>query len=84
MEFFQINKDTIQMIVAILQIVGVPLFLWVIALLNRIKRGNKYQSMQIEAFVEATSKQFGNGEFRDRYDKLLEQKMEKEKFIYKG
>lgn len=84
MNELHINKDTFQMIVSIIQLVGVPLFLWVISLLRRIKRGNKYQSMQIDAFVEATSKQFGNGEFRDRYSNLLEEKMKKEKFIYDG
>jgi hypothetical protein len=80
----EINKETIQMIVAIIQIIGVPLFLWVIRKIGQIHKGNKYQSMQIEAFVEATSKQFGNGEFRDHYHALLKDKMEKYNFIYKG
>lgn len=78
-----IDKETVQMIVAVIQIVGVPLFLWVIRKIHQIHKGNKYQSMQIESFVEATSKQFGNGEFRDRYHGLLKERMEKYNFIYK-
>lgn len=78
-----IDKETVQMIVAIIQIIGVPLFLWVIRKISQIHKGNKYQSMQIDSFVEATSKQFGNGEFKDRYKGLLKDKMEKYNFIYK-
>ena len=72
------------MIIAVIQIVGVPLFFWLVKLLTQIKRGNKYQSFQIDALVDVTSKQFGNGEFRKRYDNHLKDKMEKHNFIYKG
>lgn len=80
----EINHDAIMLIIGIVQIIGVPLFIWIAKKSMQIQRAVKYQSLQVDTLVDATSKQFDNGDFRDHYDKILKEKMEKHNFIYKG
>ena len=78
----EINKETLQMIITILQILGVPLFGWMIRKLVQVHREIKYHGYQIDSLVDASSKAFGNGEFIKNYDESMEKKRIKFKFIH--
>lgn len=46
---------------------------------NRRQRLNSYR---IEALVDASSKHFGNGEFRCTYENRLRERMSNDNFVY--
>ena len=79
----EINKEILQMILVIIQIVGIPLFVWVIRKLTQIHRSVKLNNYKHTALVQSLSKQYGNGEFKKDYDKNLEQLKSDYNFIYK-
>jgi len=79
----EINKEILQIIVAIIQIVGVPLFIWGIRKLTQIHRSVKLNNYKHTALVQSLSKQYGNGDFKIDYEKNLEQLKSDYKFIYK-
>lgn len=71
------------MVVGIIQVVGVPLFLWVISKLSQIHRSIKLNNYKHTALVQSLSKHYGNGEFRADYEKNLEQLKSDHNFVYK-
>lgn len=67
-------------------VLGAVMILLLKHIIKKIDVNNNRQrltSYKMEAMVDATSQQFGNGEFRKNYDSILISKMRQDNFIYK-
>lgn len=55
-------------------------------IIKKVDRGNNRQRLfnyKLDTLVDCTSQQFGNGAFKNSYDKSLNQRMREDNFIYK-
>ena len=75
------EKETIDIIIKAVQIIFVPLIIWISVKISQIHRGNKLTDIKAEALVDTLSTEFGNGEFRKRYDQAVEKKKSNYKFV---
>jgi len=51
--------------------------------IDRSNNRGRLMNYKIETLVDCTADQFGNGKFRNNFDKVLEKKMKEDDFIYK-
>jgi len=80
----EISSEALQIIILGVQAVGLPVIGWGIKKLNKIHRGSLLNDIKTEALVDTLSKQFGNGEFRQKFDKNVVDKKSDYKFVNHG
>jgi len=68
---------------SILSAVAVGLLKHMVRKIDENNNRQRLTNYKMEAMVDATSQQFGNGDFRRNYDSILIQKMKEDNFIYK-
>ena len=79
----EITNSQIQTGITILQIIGLPIFLWIVRKLSQIHKSIKLGNYKHTALVDSLSKQFGNGEFKIDYEKSVDRLKSDHNFIYK-
>ena len=79
----EITNNQIQAGITILQIIGLPIFLWIVRKLSQIHKSIKLNDYKHTALVNSLSKQFGNGEFKEDYEKSVDRLKVDNNFVYK-
>ncbi len=69
------------MIIAVVQIIGLPVFGYVIYAIRRSYKQNKLQDIKITALVVAIQKNFPVNGFTDDYNESVELQMKEHNFI---
>jgi len=70
-------------IIIIIQIIGLPLFGYIISAMRRNNKMNKLQDIKTEALVFAIQKNFKLNGFTEDYNDHIKQQMKEHNFVYK-
>lgn len=74
------HQQIITVVIGAVQIIGIPIALFIIKYVRKGYYANKYTSMQTEAIVFTMEKHYGNG-FGECYRSKLQELREREKFV---
>ena len=69
-------------VIAVVQVIGLPLFGYVIYVLQRNHKTNKLQNFKITALVFAIQNNFDVNGFTDDYNECVEQLMKEHNFVH--
>lgn len=71
----------LEYIIAAFQGIGVPVILWMAKKIAKIYRKIELGDFKHQALVDTLSPEFGNGEFKKRYDHNLKNLKEDQRFV---
>lgn len=79
----QLTSEVLRFVTTLVQILGLPVFVWIITKLRQIYRMIKLNSFKNAALINTLSKHLEIGNFMEEYTAELERLKNEYNFIYK-